>query len=491
MSKNMSSRIALAAAALAGCCVFFDAPRLKHVLADDQTLFLRGAELIRHSGLLYREFWDVKPPGIFLLYLAGGSIFGFTDLGIRLMEMAILTGFAVLSFLWLGPRIGYRAAWLGAVLVIPFYNSLSVDPDLGTVEGLACLPVAMAALGLLKPRSNWRLIAAGAGVGFLLLLKLFYGLVAVGFWAVFLIMDRESARSLRTWVILLISAATPIAATVAWFAVQGTLPDLIDAVFRVPYEARNAIDPMMRIGALPEGLHHFLSGTSALWLLLLPAGWAVREKRHERRIWMPVAFLCVWMVTGAIAIVVQFQSWWEYHWLLILPPVALLAGFGLDWAIFQIVRGSTARRWIAGLILLLAAFRTIGVARSFAVDMFTDREMADNRLYRDIRRDEARQVQCGPSDTAFVWMSPMTPRFSNCRLASAIEGDNMTVLPASVYRRVRADIEKSSPRYIYVSNRDLVRKAPWPNFESKFPGVLAGYDVVYHGVWGTWFQKRK
>jgi len=88
-------------------------------------------------------------------------------------------------------------------------------------------------------------------------------------------------------------------------------------------------------------------------------------------------------------------------------------------------------------------------------------------------------------------MSPMTPRFSNCRLASAIEGDNMTVLPASVYRRVRADIEKSSPRYIYVSNRDLVRKAPWPNFESKFPGVLAGYDVVYHGVWGTWFQKRK
>jgi hypothetical protein len=487
----MRSRIAVATVAMAGFCIFFDAPRLKHVLADDQTLFLRGAELLRHGGLLYREFWDVKPPGIFLLYLAGGSIFGFTDLGMRLMEMAILTGFAVLSFLWLGPRIGYRAAWLGAVLLIPFYNSLSVDPDLGTVEGLACLPVAIAAFGLLSPRSSRRLVAAGASVGFLLLLKLFYGLVAAGFWTIFLIMDRESARRFRTWAILVASAALPIAATVAWFTARGVFPDLISAVFKVPYEARNAIDPMMRIGALTGGVHHFLSGTAALGLLLLPAAWATWEKRHERRIWMPLAFLCAWIVTGAVAIMVQFQSWWEYHWLLILPPVALLAGFGLDWALTQVVHSSAVRRSIAGLILALAAFRAIGVARNFAEDMLTDREVAENRLYRDIRRDEARQVQCGPSDTAFIWMSPMTPRFSNCRLASAIEGDNMTVLPASVYQRARADIVNSSPRYIYVSNRDLVRKAPWPNFESKFPGVLARYEVVYHGLWGTWFQRRR
>ena len=87
-------------------------------------------------------------------------------------------------------------------------------------------------------------------------------------------------------------------------------------------------------------------------------------------------------------------------------------------------------------------------------------------------------------------MSPLIPRFSNCRLASHIEGDNMTVLPPSVIARARADIQGSSPRYMYLMNRDVIRQLPWPNFERVLPGILDQYELVYKGSWGSWYRRK-
>jgi hypothetical protein len=483
--------VTLAAVALAGLCTLLDAPKLRHALRDDQTLFLLGAEVIRDGGVLYRDFWDIKPPGIFLLYLAGGRLFGFTDVGIRVMELVILAGFAVLAFLWLRSGIGARAAWLGALLLIPYYNSIGNESDLGTVEGLACLPLAIAAFGLLAPYSEWRLILAGASIGVMILLKPFYVLLGAAFWLVFLLTNRTAGRRVRTWAILLISATVPIAATVSWFALRGALPDLIDAVIRVPYEARYVVNPLDRLWILRSGFEHVWHGTLALRLLLIPAAWAAYAKRHDRGMAIALTFLVTWIAAGTIAILLQLQSWWIYHWLLILPPLAMLAGLGLDWAIDRIVRAAPLQRLIAALVVAIALWDAKGLARPFAADLLTPKGAATVNRYRDIRQYEARQVRCAPSDTAFVWMSPLISRFTNCRLASPIEGDNMVVLPPSIFKRARTDIERSRPLYMYLNRRDVLREAPLPNFETAMPGVLEQYEEVFRGDLGSWYRLKQ
>ena len=46
-------------------------------------LFMTGARMMDQGGVLYVDFWDFKQPGIYWFFLAGGRLFGLTQLGIR------------------------------------------------------------------------------------------------------------------------------------------------------------------------------------------------------------------------------------------------------------------------------------------------------------------------------------------------------------------------------------------------------------------------
>src|SRR5262245_57903999 len=81
--------LALAAVFLVGLL------HLPHPLGGDQALFLVGAQKLRHGALLYRDFWDVKQPAIFLFYLVGGTLFGFHEVGIHAFELLYLMAMAV------------------------------------------------------------------------------------------------------------------------------------------------------------------------------------------------------------------------------------------------------------------------------------------------------------------------------------------------------------------------------------------------------------
>jgi hypothetical protein len=481
-------KIALAALALAGLCTAVGLSKVHYALMDDQTLFLRGAEVIRDGGVLYRDLWDIKPPGIFLLYFLGGELFGFTDVGIHLFELAILVGFAVVAFLWLRFSIGPRAAWLGAFLAVLFYYAISDEGVFGNAEGWACLPAAIAGFGLLAPRSTGRLALAGLCAGLLILLKLFYGLIFAAFGLMFLIFDRDASRRVRTWVVLLISAAVPVVATVAWFAYRGALPGLYHAVFTVPYEARYIVDPMKRLDILRFGFWNFWADIRPLRLLLVPALWAACAKRHDRKMLMAFAFLVAWIGAGAIGILLQFQSWWQFHWLLILPPVALLAGFGLDWALTQLVRADAVRRAVAALFLAAAVWTFGNAVRPLASAVLKNhgaaRPTPKFARYLSQIQNDARQVTCAPPETALAWMSPMIYRFSDCPPASTVEGTNMAVLPPSVRARALEDIRRSQPRYIYLKKRDI------SSFPYSMPGVLDRYSVEYQSQMGTWYRLR-
>ena len=60
---------------------------LPYPLGDDQSLFITGAQEMVRGKVLYRDFWDFKPPGIYYFFYIAGTLFGFSEIGIHLFEL--------------------------------------------------------------------------------------------------------------------------------------------------------------------------------------------------------------------------------------------------------------------------------------------------------------------------------------------------------------------------------------------------------------------
>jgi hypothetical protein len=365
---------------------------------------------------------------------------------------------------------------------------MSFEGDLCNVEAFACLPAAVAGFSLLSPRGKWQLALAGASAGFLLLIKPFYGLVGAGFWAAFLIADRKASRRVSTWAVLLLSAAAPVVAMIVWFALRGALPQLFDAMIVTPYEAKLTVNPLSRVSGLLLTIGHLCYGVRPLWPMLIAAVWAAYENRRNRKMLTAVGFLGMWFITGAIGVLLQLQSWFPFQFLLILPPVALLAGVGLSWTLAHIVKAAWPKRALAILLLGFCLWAARIPVRPLVVALWrTGGDVPPSANFERHRRQlqyDARQITCMPSETVLAWMSPMVYRFSRCRSASPVEGTRMVWMPASLLDRVRQDIRGSSPRYIYLRDYDIER------FTAAMPGLMEQYAMVYQSTEGAWYRLR-
>ena len=63
---------------------FLQAGQINH---DDALYWLIG-DAWRHGDVPYGRYWDLKPPGLFLLYDAVSALFGPRPEGVRLLVMA-------------------------------------------------------------------------------------------------------------------------------------------------------------------------------------------------------------------------------------------------------------------------------------------------------------------------------------------------------------------------------------------------------------------
>src|SRR5690348_14948706 len=96
--------------------------RLPDPFAGDQALFLVGARAMAQGEVLYRDFLDLKPPGIFLFYYAAGKLFGFDEMGVHTFELVWMALFAGVVVITLAKPFGTRIACLTALFTIcPYY----------------------------------------------------------------------------------------------------------------------------------------------------------------------------------------------------------------------------------------------------------------------------------------------------------------------------------------------------------------------------------
>ena len=101
----------------------------------DQALFAVYARELTRGAVLYRDLFDLKPPGIFLFYAAGGLLFGFTEVGIHLFELLYWLAFSAFAIVALRPY--FRTHWaapLVPVFTVVVYYLRADTLDLTEVE---------------------------------------------------------------------------------------------------------------------------------------------------------------------------------------------------------------------------------------------------------------------------------------------------------------------------------------------------------------------
>ena len=450
--------------------------------ATDQVWFALGARTILDGDQLYRDFWDQKSPLIYLLYAVPFALAGEHMEAVRVMDLinvaAAMAGVFLLGRRFFSERAGVLAAGFYAFA----YLAWTAPADLGEAESFMAAPLAFAFF--LYPIEGagrsvaLRALSAGALLGVTFALKTTAILFVLGLPAAELLWRTEdwtpgaAARRLAFAVggFLIV----PVALLV-YMAGAGVLDDFIDVQrnYTGPYNA-------FRWGGA-EGSHlRFLLVGTATWVkeaafIVVPAAgalfFAVYRPAQARG-----AFLL-----GLLAVLGVAGIWWQgkmfhYHWLVTLPPLALLAGYAIDCVVALFRPLPRAQAWgagalLAGGVIVLALqplldtyddYRTLG---SYADGSLSRRDVevhyyplyAPNHEIVDYAREHGEA-----NDLLFVWgVWPQTFFWLDRPLVSPFivnSGLRATWSPDSWRDELMEDLRATPPRFFAVARGD---NQPW------------------------------
>jgi|GEM_PF-3741286 len=221
----------------------------------DQALFRIGAQVLADGGWLYKDFWDLKQPGIYWFYKTAGLLFGGGERGYLVREVLLL------NTVWLMATTGVCAAivrtvfpkspiWLAVPFIVLLTFVLRIDTySIAQVESLIMLPLLWITFCMLKAaktriESHRLLWSALAGVGVLavavaklILLPVAFALVAVGVWFLPRIVISSSAYRLVPLATVAFSAAIGMALIWAAFWAVGLSAEFLWAQLVFPHKA--------------------------------------------------------------------------------------------------------------------------------------------------------------------------------------------------------------------------------------------------------------
>ncbi len=468
-------------------------PMLLFPLGPDQSIFAYIAHRISIGGFPYVDAWDQKPPAIFLLYVIALHIPAPLMRNVRIFDlgMVCLTVIAIYLLaqeLWSPLAGGLAAAAYGTAYATLYGYWYTAQPD-----GYCGLPLCLATwlyYRFLAGRRIWPYVTAGLLTGFAFQLRYPSALIGLA-W---LYIEWNHARSSTTcrWTaafrrIVSFSAGFGLmqAAFVGYLLAGHALSAYVAAEFSFaahyvrlggPYSP-NGFEWGLYLDAARMATVEFLS---AHLFIALPAGLALTHAlRRDGDVRVrEIAFIAL---TAALGVLLQAKFFW-YHWLAILPFLALLGGKGLADAARVFGRNSrlTALGGLAGTVLVLlllspqatdAAVRQWkGVGDYYAGPARRERfnsqfgaygsepysYLADDQVARYL------QARTAPGDTIYVYgYDPLVYLISERESASRFIYVFPVItpwVPANWRSEFYRDLQTKAPHYILIQ---ADQGAPW------------------------------
>lgn len=208
-------------------------------MGTDSGTFAYCGQVIQEGGLMYRDCWDNKPPGVYYLNAAAISLGGASPFAIWLFQATWLAAAVVIYFLILD-RIwnhkGLAALGAFAMLFVVLYPGIFQGGNFTETYDILVVVLALGAFWAYLRSGKWHWLA---GLGLLtaagFLLKPTYiavGLAATVVISYLAVRRRDFKRLLSNLAIIVVSTIVPLLLVGMYWVVRGDFNDLWFAVFQ-------------------------------------------------------------------------------------------------------------------------------------------------------------------------------------------------------------------------------------------------------------------
>jgi len=486
----------------------------------DQTIYALVGEGVLHGKMPYRDLWDFKPPGIFLVFALAQGLFGRGMVAIRVLEVIGMVA-SVFGFMRLAdtfferPRAGLIGGAVAALLQAELEFWHTAQPEVfGGYLTLAAIVLATAPPH--QRRRGWVWFGTGVlfGLAFLFKPPLGGGAFVCGAY----LAKREQQRTgstknaLVSMVVVGASAALPILLCGLWFWARGAWPALkwTLAEFTPGYTALGWKDRQaagMLYYALEEAFFKF-SALAAAGVIAMAAISPLHSREREG------TFLVLGILAIQIAGVAMQGKFFPYHYAASLQLIGFLAGLGLYKLWRRCMNGGFGGvlAWMS-FVAIAISMRTasrdlpqdysdralLRLKYAFRIAPYTSREAADRELSwvadfnlaadRDVGLEVRSRTRS--ADTIFVWgFEPSIYWFSERAPATRFVYD---VPQRSEWqkdyarRELMRDLAQHRPAMVIVQHNDVFPSVTGHLFDShdELPGfpelkgfIDDGYELV-------------
>lgn len=436
------------------------APVLSYPMGRDQGMYANIGRSILAGGTPFVDMWDIKPPPIYYLYAVAIGLLGPTSSAVRALDFALVP-LGALALFGIGKRL---SAWRVGVLAAGFYMVFYFTETFASLsqnDSLVTVPMAIAASATLAAMQSPR--ASRRAIGWSLLAGLLSGLILWfkhynAFFVGALVLNQLIVRRGMPWreaLAFSIGGLITGGALLAFFASRGMVQEmLIVAQGTAGYNAQG-----YDFRAFISSMGHYLSFRWAHWgpMLVLALLWpTLREllRRHDehsengrvglrrenlatgismaisvlrgherplppppektaRSSRRPSGWLLVglWLLAGLLFALIQAKGF-DTHWLLMLPPLALLAADSLD-RLVQLLRGESLRAAVYLLVVLAGAGIIANSTWARAWPYYSG-EISQEEFYRQFQANDLKpweslavvdylRERVAPGDTIYIW----------------------------------------------------------------------------------------
>ncbi|HSJ14817.1 MAG TPA: glycosyltransferase family 39 protein [Longimicrobiales bacterium] len=292
----------------------------------DHGLYAWVADVVVRGGMPYRDAWDMHGPLVPYVFAVPQLLFGRQFWAVRLLDLIVLAAATVALYRLVRLLCGAPVARWTALLFTLFYFSLGFD-DIAQPDGWVAFVLLVVVERLLRrpgvPPAR-ELLLFGLVVGLGALVKPFFAAFA-SLPLLYVVGQTRAARPLLMSTALVAAGAiAPPLVMIGWLAASGALSAFTEVHLRYALGVY-AVKSGSLVYTRAFGVARFLGGFPVV-ALALPAVLVGAVVVLRLR---PVATLLLAWLAIAVGVVALQDKFWTYHWLIAVPPLAVLGAIGI------------------------------------------------------------------------------------------------------------------------------------------------------------------
>ncbi|MEA5603863.1 hypothetical protein [Nostoc sp. UHCC 0252] len=469
----------------------------------DQAFFRLGALEMQQGKVLYRDFWDIKQPGIFCFYFLAGTLFGFDEIGIHIFELIYMVFFSIILLLTLKSYFRHQIiASLVPLLTVGVYYTVSGAWHLTQVEALVGFPLFICLWLTFKSFNNegkqrfFLLLISGFLGGIVVLFKFILLLIVVALWLTIfmysLVIKRHGIQKilLDTCLPIFIGIMLPLLVVASYFVWVNSFSIVYQTFFIYP--PLIVTNTVFNKTNLISGIKWFLQ---SFYPLILMAGVAVYVSLYKSKNTLTL-LLFVWCIFGLGIIILQRTALWQYHYLLLFVPIGILATKGLDvlWDYLKELRSSIPTILLIFLLFLPLSLTLIKKSATLVNNNFALTE--DTRLqYQAVFRKkypsihfEANFISRFGSIAGDIYVAgdPSIYYLSGRSQATILRGWALEYFLSEQWSALINQLDSSKPPYIFIDYEPqaIIKE----NFPQMLEFVEQRYQMLHQSNNGIWYK---